>query len=147
MKKLAIFVLFIYCLLMLHSVSLAGSPADKETVEVKEKFFIQQCEYIYMNAGDFENRIIKIEGLCDIREGNGEKRYYVYRNTPGCCGNDGMIGFRFLYKGDEKLALKDWIAVTASLNIGKDSFGLTTIVLDAMEVTIREERGAEFVRN
>lgn len=147
MKKLAILIMFMYCPIMLHSASFAGSPDEKETVEINEKFFIQQCMNVYLNPEDFQDKLLKIEGLCEVWDDNGETHYLVYRNTPGCCGNDGTIGFMFLYKGEEKLASKNWISVTASVNIGKNPFGQKSITLDATEVIIKEKHGAEFVMN
>jgi uncharacterized membrane protein YcgQ (UPF0703/DUF1980 family) len=146
MKKLTLFTLLLCCISIIFTEVRADPLPDKEIVVINEKFFIQQCEDVYINPDDYEDKLIEIEGLCDIVEQNDEKRYFVYRNTPGCCGADGTIGFRFLYKGEEKLAQKDWISVIASVNVSKTVFGLNAIVLDAMEIKVKEEHGAEFVR-
>ena len=147
MKRTAFIILLICCVCILSLESRADALPDKEIVEINEKFFIQQCDDVYLNPDYYEDKLIKIEGLCAIWDENGETRYRVYRTTPGCCGFDGESGFRFLYNGKEKLSAKDWISLTASVKLGTSDFGFRTVVLDALELSIKAERGAEFVRN
>ncbi len=125
-----------------HSASAASAGG---VVEIGEKLFIQQCNDLYANPGDYEDKLVRIEGLCDVWEQDGETHYAVYRRTPGCCGDDGVMGFYIDYDGEARPQLGDWIAVTAKVKSGKDESGYTTVELVASEVTVTEERGAEYV--
>jgi hypothetical protein len=114
-------------------------------VEIGEKLFIQRCTDLYMNPDDYEEKLVRIEGICDVWEEDGETCYAVYRRTPGCCGDDGVMGFSFNYSGEQKLAMGDWISVTAEVVSGTDEYGYATVELNAGEVTVSQERGQEFV--
>jgi uncharacterized membrane protein YcgQ (UPF0703/DUF1980 family) len=125
----------------------ADTPAQDagNIVEIGDKLFIQRCTDLYMNPADYEERLVKIEGICDVWEEGGETRYAVYRRTPGCCGDDGVMGFSFSYSGDQKLGPGDWISVTGEVISGTDEYGYATVELNAAEVTVSQERGLEFV--
>ena len=116
-------------------------------VEIREKLFIQQCNDVYENMEDYIGRTIKIEGLCEVWDLEEEGMHYVvYRKTPGCCGDDGMIGFGFKYSGDmpEK---DDWIEVEGEIVSVSDADGYLTPEIRAARVIVKEERGEEFVNN
>jgi predicted small secreted protein len=148
-KKLAVAILvLVYCLALAGcGGGEKGAPVQNtgNVVEIGEKLFIQQCTDLYMNPEDYEEKLVRIEGICDVWEENGETCYAVYRRTPGCCGDDGVMGFSFSYSGDEQLAMGDWISVTAEVISGTDEYGYATVELNAGEVTVSQERGMEFV--
>ncbi len=145
MKKLIVMLLAIFCAAALLAGCGDSASASGDVVEIGEKLFIQQCNDLYANPDDYEDKLVKIEGLCDVWEQDGETHYAVYRRTPGCCGDDGVMGFYLYYEGETEPQMGDWIAVTAKVKAGKDASGYTTVELVASEVTVTEERGAEFV--
>jgi uncharacterized membrane protein YcgQ (UPF0703/DUF1980 family) len=150
MKKILISVLLtcVFCGLLAGYAGLKGSeaqPDDKKIIEIKEKMFVQQCFDIYENPDDYEDKLVKIEGICDVWEEDDETLYAVYRRTPGCCGDDGVMGFQFTYNGTPTLAADNWISVTASVLLDESEDGYTIITLAATDVTVMEKRGKEFV--
>ena len=146
MKKLTIFILLLYCVLVLPAKSPEDSPAEKKIVEIKEKFFIQQCNDVYFNFKDYKDTVIKVEGICEILPEEFTFTYNLFRNTPGCCGDDGRIGFMFDYDGETELKANDWISVIANVAVNQEH-GFTLVYLDIIDITVKAERGAEFVQN
>lgn len=77
--------------------------ADTENIlEITDNYFIEQTNDIYYNTDDYIDKTIKIAGLIYTYEdyNSGEKYYAVVRNTPGCCGNDGLAGVDIRYDGE-----------------------------------------------
>lgn len=127
--------------------STSKQGTDAEVVEIKEKMFIQQCNDVFLNPADYSGKIIKLEGLYDeyVDEETGETYHIIYRNTPGCCGADGAIGFSFTYEG-EIPEPNDWIKVSGIAEVIKtDGYDDVILHLTALEVT--DQRGKEFVTN
>jgi len=157
MKKFIISILVILCMLFLsyfsNSVINQNNNKDnnKYIIEIKEKMFIQQCIDIYNNPDDYKNKIVKLEGISDIWQDKNslETCYFVYRKTPGCCGNDyGMMGFLFEYDG-KKPKLNDWIAVEGTIKVTNDGNGNENgkVVLVLSKLEIKDKRGNDFVYN
>jgi len=121
------------------------SKETKSICYLKDRFFIQQAMDIRLNPQDYSNKIINIEGLFEKYVDEGKERYVVYRKTAGCCGDDGSIGFEFVYKKG-KLDIKpgDWILVEGHVLTKMDE-GDDFIYLDAISVT-KKKKGTEFVR-
>ncbi|MDR1028312.1 MAG: hypothetical protein LBL63_02710, partial [Clostridiales Family XIII bacterium] len=94
----------------------AGDKA--EVFEIGEKFFIQQCNDIYYNPQSYEGDVVRLEGIYDeyFDEYKGETSHAVYRNGPGCCGNDGVAGFVFKYDGSFPVQ-DEWIEVTGVVEL------------------------------
>lgn len=114
-------------------------------LEVTDNFFIEQTNDMYYNLEDYLGKTIKIQGLISIyQDSNGDICYAVVRNTPGCCGADGLAGLDIRYDG-EYPELNTWVEVVGVM--GKD------IVYDsdipAIQVTsLKEtETGTTFVTN
>lgn len=120
-------------------------PDMNNILEIKDNFFIEQTNDIYYNLKDYLGKTIKIEGfIFSYTDNNGEICYSIVRNTPGCCGNDGLAGLDIRYDG-EYPELKTWVEVIGV--IGKDiSYDAE---IPAIQVTsIREkEEGTSFVTN
>ena len=119
--------------------------AAGDVVEIKEKMFITQINDIYLNADEYLNKKIKLEGFYSVYEVEGKAVHSVIRNGPGCCGNDGVAGFEFVWDGEYPQE-NAWLRVVGTLEI-KEEEGMEYMYLDAMEVEVLEERGAEFVEN
>jgi uncharacterized membrane protein YcgQ (UPF0703/DUF1980 family) len=125
-----------------------AADEDAEVFEIGEKFFIEQCNDIYYNPQSYEGTTVKLEGIYDeyFDEYQGKTAHAVYRNGPGCCGNDGVAGFTFTY--DKAFPKQDdWISVTGIVRLETYEDGYINVVLDATDVTIKDERGLEFVQN
>ncbi len=119
---------------------------NKNIMEIREKMFIAQIEDIYYNIEDFKDKYIKIEGMYSVvepEEGDIGKVHFVYRNAPGCCGNDGWAGFMLNYDG-EYPNTNDWIQVVGTPEIIKNGV-YEDLYLNVISIEVMEERGAEFV--
>lgn len=116
-----------------------------EIIEIKDKMFIAQVNDIYLNAADYLGKKIKYEGVFDIDfwEGENLTYYYVIRYGPGCCGDDGNVGFEIVWDGDlpDK---NDWVEVIGILEEYKEN-GWLYLRLRVSSLTVLETRGEEYV--
>lgn len=134
--------------LIFFSLTACGDKEEKSNIiEIKERMFVQQCNDIYLNPDEYKDKIIKIEGMYDEYDSfTGDEKYsYVVRYGPGCCGDDGLVGFEFIYDGDIP-KVNDWIQVLGTLDT-VDEGDYEYIVLKALEVNVLDVRGEEFVVN
>lgn len=118
---------------------------SNKTVEVKDNFFIEQTTDMYLNLDDYIGKTVKIEGLIyQYKDDTGDICYAVVRNTPGCCGNDGLAGLDIRYDG-EYPKIDTWVEVQGI--IGRDIvFGedVPAVRVTSMKET---EKGKTFVTN
>ncbi len=119
--------------------------ADGDIVEIREKMFITQINDVYLNPEDYADKKIKLEGFYSVYQVDGKSIHSVIRNGPGCCGNDGVAGFEFVWDG-EYPQKNDWLRVVGTLAT-KEENGMEYVYLNAVEVEVLKERGAEFVEN
>ncbi len=120
-------------------------PDMNNILEIKDNFFIQQTNDMYYNLKDYLGKTIKIEGfVTNYKDNNGDICYGVVRNTPGCCGADGLAGVDIRCDG-EYPPIDTWVEVIGVM--GKDNTYDSDI--PAIQVTsIREkEEGTTFVTN
>ena len=135
------------------------SIPDGVDVVIGEKFFMTQIYDIAVNYKDYLGKSIKIEGLFKCRQWDGKTAYYVYRNTPGCCGNDGEIGYELswdqdyqggaIVSGSEQETYpnpNDWVEVRGVLKRYEKS-GFPALYLALSELTVKDKRGKEFIIN
>ena len=110
--------------------------------------FVQQCNDIYVNPGEYKDKIIKLEGMYEAYpdKNTGKTYHIIYRKTPGCCGADGQAGFQFAYNGKMPKP-NDWIKVAGTIELVKSNDGNDNIILHLIELEILDKRGAEFVFN
>ena len=126
-----------------------GQNANSDMVEIKEKTFIAQINDIYLNQDDYLGKTIKYEGMFTSYtwEEVGMTYYFVYRQSPGCCGMDGQAGFEVLWPDGSNKSYpneNDWCEVVGTLGIyEEDECSYLHIVLDSL--TVKSKRGAEFV--
>ena len=118
-------------------------------VQIRDKFFIQQCNDIYLNPAEYMGRMVRLEGIYDEfkDEENGRTERYVIRYGPGCCGNDGVAGFEFFYDGQAAPKQDDWVEVTGTVDMITGDDGEEYLVLAQSELSVMSERGQEFVEN
>ena len=129
------------------STAAAQALPELPMVDITEKMFIAQCNDVYLNPDEYLGKVLRLEGMYDnfTDPSDGTVYHYVLRNSPGCCGADGTIGFEFLYDG-ETPQLNDWIEVIGTvekMTVGESEY----IALRAVKVTVLDVRGAEFVNN
>ena len=114
-------------------------------VEITDNFFIEQTNDLYINLNDYVGKTIKIEGLIySYEDSNGDICYAVVRNTPGCCGNDGLAGLDIRY--DEDYPEEDtWVEVIGV--VGTDTmYGSRIPAIQVSSMKIKE-KGTTFVSN
>ncbi|MDR3342313.1 MAG: hypothetical protein LBT14_05905 [Treponema sp.] len=131
----------------------AGQPRGKlslvgESVEIKEKLFIAQTNEIYLNPEDYMGKTIKLEGLFKTQAYTGSDTgyHFVLRYGPGCCGNDGSAGFEVAWDTPEVDYPPDdqWVEVVGVLDSYEEE-GYPYLYLSLSSLTVKEDRGAEFV--
>ena len=127
-------------------------PAGVDLV-IREKMFIAQVNDVYQNRNDYLGKTIKLEGL--FKQGQyGENTFcYVIRNGPGCCGDDGQVGFEVYWNEPAVVSAEeqesypkvdDWVEAQGVLRrYVMDGSGY--LYLDLTELNVLEKRGAEFV--
>ena len=116
-----------------------------EMIEITDNFFIEQTNDVYLNLDSYIGKNIKIEGLIySYMDTKGNVYYAVVRNTPGCCGNDGLAGVDVRY--DKEYPPKDtWVEAVGTIqkeNVdGRDIPAIKIITLNT------KEKGKDFVTN
>ncbi|GHU12707.1 hypothetical protein FACS1894161_1510 [Spirochaetia bacterium] len=126
-----------------------GASDSASVIEIKEKMFIAQTNDIYLNAEDYIGKTIRLEGLFRTDSYDDESKTYcfVLRNGPGCCGNDGSVGFEVAWSNNTKKPLPgddDWVEAQGELAYyEEDGYPYLYIALDSL--TVKQKRGAEFV--
>jgi uncharacterized membrane protein YcgQ (UPF0703/DUF1980 family) len=117
-----------------------------DIVEIGEKMFIAQVNDIYLNADDYLGKKIKLEGV--FKQSTGEEPYYfVIRYGPGCCGNDGLVGFEVAWdKGKAQAYPADdsWVEAEGVLKSYEEE-GYQLSYIDLTSLNVLAKRGAETV--
>lgn len=114
-------------------------------LEITDNYFIEQTNDLYLNLNDYVGKTIKIEGLIySYQDSNGDICYAVIRNTPGCCGSDGLAGLDIRY--DEDYPEEDtWVEVIGVVSTDT-MFGSKIPAIHVSSLTIKE-KGTTFVSN
>ena len=127
---------------------LAGCTGSDDIIEIGDRFFLTQAMDIVINADEYIGRTIRYEGIFQTfhRPATGGDYHQVIRNTFGCCGDDGIVGF-VVYLGDiEPFSDNAWVEVVGILE-WFDAGGFQFPRIAADSVTEMAERGQEFVTN
>ncbi|MBQ9657964.1 MAG: hypothetical protein IJV31_04255 [Clostridia bacterium] len=128
-----------------NSTKTQTSNNSNNIIEITDNYFIQQTNDIYFNLNDYIGKTIKMQGLVYSYDVGDEQRCYaVVRNTPGCCGNDGLAGVDIRYNG-EYPEENTWVEVVGVVR--EDT--VLGEVIPAIEVTSieKKETGTTFVTN
>jgi hypothetical protein len=120
-----------------------------EIIDIKEKLFIAQTNDVYLNAGDYMGKTIRLEGLFKSEfYADTETNYcFVIRYGPGCCGNDGSAGFEVAWEPPlpaDYPEADDWVEAAGVLKTYEED-GYPYLYLSLVSLTVKDERGAEFV--
>lgn len=116
-------------------------------VEIRERMFLTQIRDIYLNANEFLERPIKLEGIFRIDIHEDVTIYSVIRYIFGCCGDDGLVGFEVKWaraNAREFPAENSWVEASGVLKQyghGVDRF----LYIELSTLTVLDRRGAEFV--
>ena len=122
----------------------AQSNSD-EIIQITDNFFIEQTNDVYLNINDYIGKTIKMEGLIyKYEDEEGNTYYAVVRNTPGCCGNDGLAGIDIRYNG-EYPEVNTWVEVVGEVK-AEMLYGTKIPALQVSSIEIKEE-GKTFVTN
>jgi len=143
MTKLIIFSAAFLFLTVLCAVT--GESGETEIFEIREKMFIQQCNDINFNVDEYVGKTVRLEGMYRayrFTNDSGEVvMHYVYRNTPGCCGDDGMAGFMVVPEDCPIPENNAWVEAIGKVEV--TGIGLPVLRLSSLKVM--DERGTAFV--
>ena len=114
-----------------------------EVVEIGEKLFLTQVNDIYANINKYFDKTIKYEGIFLSDDYEGTTYYYVIRYGPGCCGNDGDVGFEVVWDGKIPPE-KAWVQVSGKLETYVED-DAEYVHLRLSDMTQIETRGKENV--
>ena len=122
-----------------------GESAEGDVLEIGEKMFLTQISDMYCNFDHYKDKTIIVEGMyAQFYSWDGsETAPVVYRNGPGCCGNDGWGGFLLKYDGEFPNE-NDWIRVTGHPELVTEGY-YTNLYLNVASLEVKAERGTEFV--
>ena len=151
MKKTAIIASLVFALF----ITSCGRGTDTGTVVIRENMFITQINAINLNYRDYIGRTIMLEGMFRHFYWEGNNYYFVIRNTPGCCGDEGELGFEVSWNpshrgfddgsdGRTYPNRSDWVQAQGVLS-SFDNFGNTFLYIALSELNVLETRGLEFV--
>jgi uncharacterized membrane protein YcgQ (UPF0703/DUF1980 family) len=155
MKKTAILASLLLVLFIISCGNGRSGRTGTGPVEIRENMFITQINAINLNYRDYLGRTIKLEGMFRHFQWEGNNMYFVARNAPGCCGDDGIIGFEVSWNpyhqgfddGSEGRTYpneNDWVQAQGVLNYF-ESLGRPMLFILLDELNILERRGQEFV--
>lgn len=152
-----------------HNYDSSKINKDQNTIVIGEKLFLTQIDDIYNNYQRYEDKTVVVEGMLgNFTEWDDSfSNAVVFRNGPGCCGNDGWGGFFlpdmeakkegdsviYCYKGEQDIELDDWIRVTGKPELyeGTDTEGTKKyylfLAVDKIENFKDNHRGADYVPN
>ena len=123
------------------------SGGQDRIMEIRDRMFIAQVNEVYLNASEYLGRAVRLEGVF-TREHFGDRDYhFVIRYGPGCCGDDGKVGFEVRWTGNQMQSYPEhdsWVDVLGVLRSYSDN-NSTFLYLDLSSLTVLDRRGREFV--
>ena len=155
LNKLFFLVSITSFLLVNTSCTESRSRNDDGVYVIGERMFISQVDHIFLNHRQYLGRSIKLEGFFSHDTWNNANWYSVLRNAPGCCGDDGEVGFIVTWNpdslnvpnGNERYlypAQNVWVEATGDLREYR-SQSISFLYLELSELNILDRRGADFV--
>jgi zinc transport system permease protein len=135
------------------------SPIKGDVIEIKEKMFIAQTNDVYLNPEDYLGKTIKLEGMfkTDSYADLSRNFCFVLRTGPGCCGNDGSVGFEVawpeaagtnssapLVSGHKYPKQDQWVEAVGKLAAYEEE-GYPYLYLALVSLEVKNKRGSEFV--
>jgi zinc transport system permease protein len=135
------------------------STAGNDVIKIKEKMFIAQVNDVYLNPEDYLGKTIQLEGIfkTDSYDDLSRQFCFVLRNGPGCCGNDGSVGFEIawpeaaginsaapLASGHKYPGQDQWVEAAGQLSAYEEE-GFPYLYLALSSLEVKNKRGAEYV--
>ena len=122
-----------------------SSIKAEDILEITDNYFIEQTNDIYINTADYIGKTVKFEGLVySYKDTDGNTYYAVVRNTPGCCGNDGLAGIDIRYD-KEYPEVNTWVEVEGVIE--EETVDKTKIPAVKVSSMKEKEEGKTFVTN
>ena len=129
--------------------------SSSNSIDVRENMYITQLNDIGLNSKSYLGKTVKIQGMFKRTHWEGKNHSFVYRRTPGCCGDDGEAGFEISwdqdYQGDDVGPddhvypdRDEWVEVQGVLK-SYEKLGYPFLYLALSEMNVLDQRGAEFV--
>nr|AGS52762.1 ABC-type transporter, integral membrane subunit [uncultured bacterium contig00091] len=121
-----------------------------DIIQIRERYFTEQVNNVYLNPDEFMGKTIKLEGIfkMEVNEYWPDPYYLVYRNGPGCCGVDGVVGFEVSWDNNSKRQYpKDnsWVEAVGIVSKYGEDEGFQFLYLDLRSLTVKDKRGEENV--
>ena len=129
---------------------------DTSIVEIRENMYITQINEINLNYREYLGRTIKLEGFISRNHWNDRDYYFVIRNGPNCCGDDGEVGFEITWNLDHDATgntmdqrssfpeVNDWVQAIGELK-SYHYMGFNFLYLALSELNVLQTRGLENV--
>ena len=117
-------------------------------IEIRERMFIGQVNEIYLNANDYLGKIIKLEGVFKQEQHAGNQYNFVVRYGPGCCGDDGLVGFYVSWAENQiqEYPKEDsWVEAIGELKLRRGNGTSQYPYLELSSLAVLDRRGVEFV--
>ena len=132
----------------LYAQTIQNPEANSDVVEIRERLFIAQVNDVYLNPDDYWEKTIKYEGIFR-KEQYGELTPYCYvlRYGPGCCGDDGNVGFEVRWANEHTLPYPDnysWVEARGKLKTYSDGF-YNYLYLELFSLTELSTKGNQYV--
>ncbi len=132
-----------------EAVAELAADANEYDLEIKEKMFVAQVNDVYLNPKEYAGKTIKLEGMFASfpYEPTGSTVRIVFRYGPGCCGNDGTVGFEVTWSEDVGIASPEENAWVEAIGVLEEyeELGATYLRLNLTSLHVKEQRGAEVV--
>ena len=128
-----------------ESQKIESSIKAENIIEITDNYFIEKTNDIYVNTEDYIGKTVKFEGLVySYEDTDGNTYYAVVRNTPGCCGNDGLAGIDIRYD-KEYPKVNTWVEVQGVIE--EETVDKTKIPAVKVSSMKEKEEGKTFVTN
>jgi uncharacterized membrane protein YcgQ (UPF0703/DUF1980 family) len=119
--------------------------SNDNIVEIKEKMFIAQVNDVYLNTEDYLGKTIKLEGIFKQDQGYEKLYCFILRYGPGCCGNDGNVGFEVAWASEKPYpAVDSWVEAIGELKTYEE-YDYKYLYLDLVSLNVLRKRGLETV--
>ena len=120
-------------------------------IEIREKMFATQVSDVYLNAGDYIGKTIKLEGIFKAEKSTirDEPYCFVVRYGPGgCCGIDANVGFEVVWAKNRAQAYpraESWVEATGVIKTYEEN-EFQYLYIDLSSLKVLSKRGMEYVR-
>jgi len=146
MKK--IFAVVLAVLVLAGCTANSGATSNSNIIDIEEQIFVARTNQILGNPEQYFGRTIRFEGMVMNTSWEDEPFHFVFRNTVGCCGPDGFIGFDVALNDIEPFPDDTWVEVTGVFEEFDIFEGRAQIpIISAISVVEMPERGLEFVED